>query len=75
MTTPKKALKRRLNAVSNLALAGDDVEDPKLDIGDVGLAVRPSEDNGEDVFGIVGDHLRRGIVEDARHRGPDIDQV
>ena len=75
MTTPKKALKIRLNGVGYLALAGDDVEDTELNIGDVGLTVRPSEDNGEDVFGIVGDHLRRGLVEDARHRGPDIDQV
>lgn len=75
MTTPKKALNIRLNAVSNLALTGDHVEDPKLDISDVGLAVRSSEDNGEDVFGIVGDHLSRRIVEDARHGATDIDQV
>ena len=64
---PVTAPKIGLNAVGDLALRRDDVIDPHLDIGNVGLGVRSSEDNRYHIVSVVGDDLARRIVVDRRH--------
>ena len=64
---PVTAPKIGLNAVGDLALRSDDVVDPHLDIGDVRLAVRASENNRHHVIRIMSDDLARRVVVDRRH--------